>query len=145
MKLNWGNSVALAFILFAIFIVSFVVRAFNEDFDLVSETYYKDEINYQQRMNDQANLLRSGKQIELQQGDNLITLSYPDEFLDATGEIHFFHTSKTLFDRKFPIETGTLGKQLISKSEIVKGNYTVKMNWKHDGRTYYQETDIYIR
>lgn len=143
--MNWGNSVALAFILFAIFIVSFVVRAFNEDFDLVSETYYKDEINYQQRMNDQANLLRSGRQIELQQGDKNITFSYPNEFLSAKGEIHFFHTSKTIFDRRFTIETGTLGQQVISKADIVKGNYTVKMDWKHDGRTYYQEADIYIR
>jgi hypothetical protein len=145
MKMNWGNSIALAFILFATFILYFVVRAFNEDFDLVSETYYKDEINYQQRMNDQANLLNSGVEIDIQQGDKNIVFSYPESFKNAKGEIHFFHVSRTIFDRRFDIETGTDGHQLIAKSEIVKGNYTLKLDWENEGKTYYQEADIYIR
>ena len=51
MKMNFGNYITIAFIAFGAFIVTLVVKTFAFKPELVSETYYEDELNYQDRIN----------------------------------------------------------------------------------------------
>ena len=55
--MNWGKGVTIAFILFVGFIMFMVVGAFRENFDLVSDDYYLEEINYQDKINQKANFI----------------------------------------------------------------------------------------
>ena len=48
MKINWGTGIVIAFVFFISFILFFIVKASTQDkyeYDLVSEQYYKDELN----------------------------------------------------------------------------------------------------
>ncbi len=50
MKINWGTGIVIAFVLFISFILYFIIKASTQDkydFDLVSDSYYEDELNYQ--------------------------------------------------------------------------------------------------
>ena len=97
MKFNWGHGIVVAFVLFCTFVVSIVVRAFQEDFDLVSETYYQDEIAYQDRIDSKANLKASGQELAINQNDSQVVMTFPEEFSAANGTVKFYYPSRALF------------------------------------------------
>ena len=55
--MNWGNRIILVFVCFIAFILSMVTRAFQQDFDLVAEDYYAQELNYQKKKVNYYNIL----------------------------------------------------------------------------------------
>ncbi|WP_425391096.1 FixH family protein [Ekhidna sp.] len=140
--MNWGNKIVVAFVLFAAFIGYMVVRAFQEDFDLVAEDYYAKEIAYQQKLNKLSNTAEDEKQVLMQQMSDVVLLTFPDE---AKGEIHFYHPSRKIFDKTFSISHGDDLKQEISKSELVSGNYRVNIAWKANNTDYLQQSSIYLK
>ena len=145
MKWNWGKSIVVAFVLFCGFISSIVVAAFQQDFDLVSDTYYQDELVYQERIQEHSNLAQSGVKVSITQGDNRVIFSFPQEFSGANGEIHFYHPSRSIFDRSFNISLDEARKQSIFGEELTKGRYKVKLSWTSNGKDYFQEEEIFIR
>lgn len=140
--MNWGNKIVVAFILFAAFIGYMVVKAFQEDFDLVAEDYYAKEIAYQQKLNKLSNAAEDEMQVQVQQTVDAVTFTFPK---DAQGEIHFYHPSRKIFDKTFSISHGDDMKQEISKSELVAGNYRVNITWKADNTDYLQQSSIYLK
>ena len=140
--MNWGNRIVLAFVLFASFIGYMVVRAFQENFDLVAEDYYAQEIAYQSKLNKLSNAAENEMEIKIQQTAESIILSFPEA---VEGEIQFYHPSRKMFDRTFPISTLQSLNQTIDKSELVAGSYQVNISWKSDDVDYLQQTRIYIQ
>ncbi|WP_420318564.1 FixH family protein [Ekhidna sp.] len=141
--MNWGNKIVVAFILFAAFIGYMVVRAFQEDFDLVAEDYYAQEINYQQKLNKLANAADKEKSVIVKQKGDEIFLTFPDA--QAEGSIHFYHPSRKMFDREFEIDL-TAGKtQKIDRSQLIAGSYRVNITWQTADQDYYQQSSIYIQ
>lgn len=140
--MNWGNKIVVAFICFAAFIGYMVVRAFQEDFDLVAEDYYAQEINYQQKLNKLSNAAKDELVIEIKQASNYIDLTFPER---AEGKIHFYHPSKKILDRIFDIELSDNRVQRIAKSELVQGNYQINIAWNTASKEYYQQSSIYIQ
>ncbi|GAB4230192.1 MAG: hypothetical protein Tsb0034_01980 [Ekhidna sp.] len=141
--MNWGNRIVLAFALFAAFIGYMVVRAFQEDFDLVAEDYYAQEINYQKKLNKLANAADEEKEVVVKQSGQVIHLTFPDK--EASGSIHFYHPSRKIFDRTFDIDLGDGGVQTIDRSDLVGGSYRVNINWVSEGTDYFQQSSIYIQ
>lgn len=144
-QFNWGTGIVISFILFCSFILYIVVQAFQQDIDLVSETYYLDELTYQDRMEEQANLLASGEAITVEQTSDELVIQFPELFAEATGDIHFYHPSRELFDKHFSIALTENYQQHIAKDELVKGNYYVKVTWEVAGTSYFQQESIYLR
>lgn len=145
MKWNWGKSIVLAFVLFCGFISSIVVAAFQQDFDLVSVTYYQDELVYQERIQEHINLAQSGAKVSITQEGRSVVFSFPQEFSGAKGEIHFYHPSRSIFDRSFSISLNEKRQQTIFGEELTKGRYKVKLTWTSGGVDYFQEEGIFIR
>lgn len=140
--MNWGNKIVLAFVLFAAFIGYMVVKAFQEDFDLVTEDYYAQEINYEQKMIKLANAKSTNKVVRIEQGTDNLILKFPEQM--SSGTIEFYHPSRELFDRTYEINLEE-GFQIITKSDLVPGNYRVNITWKVDEIEYLQESKIYIQ
>ena len=63
--MNWGNSIILTFVLFASFVIYLVVQTFRASTDLVAEDYYAQEINYQQKIEQRANLEKLGEKVSV--------------------------------------------------------------------------------
>ena len=140
--MNWGNKIVVAFVLFASFIGYMVFRAFQEDFDLVAEDYYAQEINYQQKLDKLSNAAINGKQILVEQTAELVRFQFPGQ---ANGKIEFYHPSRKIFDRTFDIQLADDGSQLISKEELVPGNYRINITWSSNGEEYLQQKTFYIQ
>ena len=138
MKLNWGQSIALAMLAFMIFILSFVYKTFtNKSYDhhLVSEQYYKDEINYQQEIDAVANAMRLTENVKLVKTDKGLEIIFPEEVKNITGTIDFQRPSSTKLDLSLPIKL-EVNKVFISKDQFVEGLYNVKIWWKGNDIQY---------
>ena len=145
MKWNWGTKIALSFVLFGVFILYMVVQAFREDFDLVTENYYQEELQYQERIQEKANLLQSGDEIVIESNEKDVLFKFPESFSEAEGIIYFYHPSRKLFDKTFQVALNEQNQQSINTEELVKGRYKVKVSWKADGLNYFQEKEIYLQ
>ena len=67
MKLNWGYGIAIVYILFALSMILFVVKASRQHYDLVNDNYYKEAVNYQTKID-------AGKNAAL--ADSKLTIKY---------------------------------------------------------------------
>lgn len=146
MKINWGIRVAIAMVAFMIFILSFVYKTFtNERYDhhLVSEEYYKDEMNYQQELDAISNARKLRKSVGLVNTDNGIKIIFPTDvsLKNIRGTIQFQRASNVALDIELPIKL-TNNTLLISKEKLVEGLYNVKIKWEIN-KIKYQFNDKY--
>ena len=140
--MNWGNRIVIAFVCFAAFIGYMVVRAFQEDFDLVAEDYYAKEIAYQDKLDKLSNAAKDQQLVTIDQTAQAIILEFSEA---AKGEIQFYHPSRKLFDRSFEISLNSAFQQSIDKEELVPGNYRINISWEMKGKEYLQQTSIYVQ
>ena len=142
--MNWGNKIVVAFVLFAAFILYMVVIAFQQNNDLVAEDYYAQEINYQRKIEQKENLKRLEKKVSVAFDKKSIILVFPED-QQPEGEIHFYHPSRKLFDRKIAIAIDPENRQVVDRSELIAGNYRVNITWTSDGREYFQQEKIRLQ
>jgi hypothetical protein len=139
-KISWPTGIIIAMSAFIIFILSFVYKAtFMPQYDhhLVSEDYYKDELNYQQeidKLNKAATLKEDVTLTKVAEG---LLIKFPAEFdpEKITGTISFQRPSNDKIDFELPIKL-TTANYLIADDNLVKGIWNVKIEWVINGTTY---------
>jgi hypothetical protein len=131
-----------------IFILSFVYKVtFMPEYDhhLVSEEYYKDELNYQQEINKENKGVALKENIKITKDSLGLTIEFPMEFEPSKieGTISFVRLSNDKIDFNIPIKL-TSNKILIQDNKLVEGRWDVKIEWKVNGVDYlYKEKLIY--
>jgi len=140
MKLNFGNYITIAFIAFGAFIVTLVVKTFAFKPELVSETYYEDEINYQDRINRLKNVQTDGATVKWELRGDSFLLNFPST--DASGKIDFMCHSDKDKDQHFDIQLSNGNQQVINTTNIKSGLYLMKIQWTSNGKLYYMEQNI---
>ena len=140
MKINWGTGIALALGAFMIFILSFVYKTFtNDKYDhhLVSEEYYKDEVNYQQEIDAIANAKKLSEPIRLKNTEKGILITFPSDVVSkkVIGTINFQRASDVMLDFNLPINLME-NKFLIPDEKLARGLYNVKIDWSVDTSKY---------
>lgn len=145
MKWDWGKGIALSFILFCGFIIWIVVQAFQQNIDLVSDTYYQDELVYQDRIDQKSNLFASGVDVSITQELDQLIFIFPKQFEQPVGEVKFYHPSRSIFDKTFELLLDNNNEQRISITDILKGKYKIQISWKAGEKDYYEEEEIFIR
>lgn len=144
MKMNFGNWIVVAFILFAVFIGTLVTVCVREDVNLVSKDYYQQELLYQdqiQRLNNTSNLAEKPElkvvgqrlQVAFSQWDNI-----------DNGELKLFCPSNPKMDRNFPLIPSDDRVQSFQVETLQKGMYRAKLTWKMNGKEFYVEEVVYI-
>lgn len=147
-KISWPTGIVLALVAFMIFILSFVYKVmFLPEYDhhLVSEEYYKDELNYQQEINKENKGVALKDNIKITKDSLGLTIIFPKEFDPSkiTGLISFLRLSNDKIDFNIPIELAS-NQILISKDKLVAGRWDVKIDWSVNGADYlYKEKLIY--
>lgn len=139
-KISWPTGIIIAIIAFVVFILSFVYRVtFMEEYDhhLVSEEYYKDELNYQQEIDKLNNAAILKENITLEKVDNGLLISFPSKFdpSQISGLISFKRLSNDKIDFQVPIKLQA-SKYLLSDNILVDGRWDVKIEWTVNNTTY---------
>lgn len=139
-KISWPTGIVIAIASFVIFILSFVYKVtFLPEYDhhLVSDDYYKDELNYQQEIDKQNKGLDLKENVALKKVANGLLISFPLEFdySKIGGTIFFQRLSNNKIDFTLPIKL-TSNELLIKDAILVEGRWDVKIEWIVNGNTY---------
>lgn len=140
--MNWGQSIVLAFVLFAVFIGSLVVVCLRQDVQLIAPDYYQQELVYQkqlERMNN-ANLLAVQPVLRVSTG--WLSVEYAMMADTQQGTLELFRPSDERFDRNFKL-TGEVEQRLDVRS-LPPGLYKARLRWTMQGKEYFLEEVIYL-
>jgi len=142
--MNWGKSIVLAFVLFAIFIGVLVAVCVREDVSLVSTDYYNEELDYQMQIERVRNADQLTKKPEINLLDRQsLKVEFDFHQFDG-GKLVLYSPADISEDKTFNLEATSSPFQTFSLGTLKKGNYKVKMTWSANGKEFYFEKSIYI-
>jgi hypothetical protein len=119
--------------------------AFRQDFDLVHEDYYAEELQYQKHMDREKNSGLLGENISCSVDQNEVVLKFP-KTIDSgkvIGEVFFFRPSDKKKDIKQVLHLSE-GEQRFPLSLFSSGLYKVKVTWQSNGIDYFNEETIVL-
>jgi len=140
LKVSWPAGIILSLGAFIVFILSYVYKAtFVPAYDhhLVSEDYYKDELNYQQEIDKLSNAAKLKQNITHKRVATGLLISFPAEFdpIKIKGTIALQRPSNSKIDFKFPINLIT-SDYLIKEEKLVEGRWNLKIEWSVNDNYY---------
>lgn len=140
LKISWPTGIVIALSAFIIFILSFVYKAVfvpGYDHHLVSDDYYKDEMNYQQEIDKLNKAAALNEDVTLTKVAEGLLIKFPKEFDPEKigGTISFQRPSNEKIDFQLPIKL-TTDDYLISENNLAQGIWNVKIEWTYNNNTY---------
>ncbi len=145
MKLNWGTSIVIAFVLFISFILFFVVRMstdYRANHDLVTEDYYKATLEYQNEIDAEKNASVNA-QLNIKKSSEGVWLIFPEN-LDSKnikGTVSLYRPSNKNLDFDFPISLSD-AHVLIPDKRLLDGRWDIKVAWEYEGEKYLHKESI---
>lgn len=144
-KLNWGHKIAITYLVFVAGIMYLVVKASNENFDLVEKDYYAAELRYQEIIDEAEKTKALSAPITIEKQDARLRILFPGEFSGKTieGEFLLYYPANAKRDVKenFRVRNNFFE---IHVPPMNKGLHRVKMRWTVDGERYYHEQTIFL-
>ncbi|WP_323788030.1 FixH family protein [Psychroserpens sp.] len=146
MKLNWGTGIVLAFIGFISFIMFFIIRMNTDnkyDHDLVTENYYKAELEYQNDIDKEKNSKNLESDITWKRSANGLVLSFPKDLqvADIEGKVFLYRPSNKQVDFESSISLSD-HNLLIPDNRLLDGRWNIKVDWKYKGESYLYKKEI---
>ncbi len=146
MKFNWGFGIVLAFVAFISFIMYFVVVLSTNDKynpDLVTEDYYKKELNYQQEIEAETRTITSGMSPEISRTDRGLLVSFPEkaDISGISGTVFLYRPSNKQLDFEIPISLSQ-SHLLIPNKRLLDGRWNIEINWQYNGENYLTKKEI---
>lgn len=148
MKINWGTSIIIAFVLFASFISFFIIKVETEskyDNDLVVEEYYKHDAKFGEEMVRKQNAENLDHKPIILNNAAGIAIIFPEEFdpNNIKGKVSLYRPSNKKLDFEVPILLSN-PSLLIPKSNLVGGRWDINMEWHYQGKLYLTQETLYI-
>ena len=146
MKFNWGTGIVLAFIGFISFIMYFVINMNTNDkynHDLVTEDYYKQELEFQDEINKETNAKSLTNNVQWKKTDQGVIIIFPETLKanSITGKVFLYRPSNKQFDFEIPISVSN-HNLLIPDKRLLDGRWNIKVDWQYNGTDYLFKKDI---
>jgi hypothetical protein len=146
MRINWGTGIVLAFIGFIAFIMYFVINMnVNKkyDHDLVTEDYYKEELNYQNSIDKETSSRALKDNITWKKTEAGLLLKFPEEFNseDITGKVFLYRPSNKQLDFETTISLSN-HNLLIPDNRLLDGRWNIYVDWQYNKKAYLFKEEI---
>lgn len=146
MKFNWGTGIVIAFIGFIAFIMYFVISMNTNkkyDHDLVTEDYYKQELEFQQDIDKETNSKALVKNLSWEKTAEGIVLKFPDNlnYNDIEGKVFLYRPSNKQFDFETDISLSN-HNLLIPDKRLLDGRWNIKVDWQYNGKSFLFKKEI---
>lgn len=142
--MNFGKGIVLAFVFFALFIGTLVFICIKQDINLVSPTYYQEELMHSQKMVQMANTRDLSQEPIITVTDNTVEVDF-QQFGDLEqGELKLVRPSDAKLDQKFALHASAESRQQFTMQRWERGLYRASMTWTMNGKEYYVEKLIVI-
>lgn len=142
-KIGWGGKIAILYGGFVLLIAALVTGSMRQDFDLVADDYYQQELAYQDVLDAGKNQSALSAPADIYANATDVVITFPDEFKGKAinGNVHFYSPIDETWDKQVKLEnTGAV--VTVPRSELQNTRYTIKLSWDADAKNYYQESDI---
>lgn len=147
MKNIWPISLIAFFVLLIVSLVGFAIWTGGQSNDLVSASYYDEEIHHQQRIEAIA-LAKSEGLVPVAsyeaQSKN-VEVRFASSPVAAKGTVTLYRPSEAALDRTIELKPDTAGLQQIAAADLKPGLWRVKTEWTAGGKTYFAENSIVVR
>ncbi len=143
-EFNWGTGIALTLILFVGLMSFMVYKAMQQDFDLVTEDYYAEELDYQNIINQKTNALQLTDSASLNMVETAIMLNLPKDLEGKTKSFTALMYCEQEADNDFTFQhQGTTDNSFaIPFKKITSGKWIAKVKLNCDGVDYYFDPEI---
>lgn len=144
-RIHWGWRIAMLYGSFVVFILYMVYRSVQMKTDLVTPDYYAEELKYQEHIDKVKRTSELSSSLQWQKTDKNISYTFPAEFVGKkiNADVYFYCPSNIKKDTKLNLET-TSGQFTLDVTSLQKGFYQMKINWKADDISYYNEGNITV-
>lgn len=146
MKINWGTGIVIAFIAFISFIMYFVVNMnVNKkyDHDLVTEDYYKKELEFQNDIDKETNAKNLVENLKWQKTTEGLVITFPETLIkeNITGKVFLYRPSNKQFDFETELSLSN-HNLLIPDKRLLDGRWNIKVDWQYNGKSYLYKKEI---
>jgi len=146
MKINWGTGIVIAFVAFISFIMYFIITMMTDskyDHDLVTEDYYKQELQFQNDINKETNAKSLAENISWKKTDEGLIIIFPENLQkeNITGKVFLYRPSNKQFDFEMPISLSN-HNLLIPDKRLLDGRWNIKVDWQYNGKNYLYKKEV---
>ena len=146
MKFTWGMGIITAIIGFICFIMYMVVTmTTNEAYrhDLVTEEYYKKELDFQVRLDKEINAGKLTENITLKKTYKGVEIQFPKnmEFSGIQGKMFLYRPSNKQLDFELPLSMSS-SQLLVPDNRLVGGRWNIEIDWTHQGQSYFYKKEF---
>ncbi|MFT3796453.1 FixH family protein [Flavobacterium sp.] len=148
MKINWGTSIVIAFVLFMAFIGYFIVKVQSNskyDNELVVEEYYKHDAHF----DDELVQFQNAQDLKIQPSISTTTegvkIVFPKAIFpqEIEGKVSLYRPSAKRLDFELPFKISG-STVLIPKSDFAGGNWDMTLTWTYENKTYAVKHKLYL-
>ncbi len=140
--MNWGTKIVLGMSAFMLFIIGMVVYMFKANDDsLVEDDYYERGISYDKDYDAKKNVI-------LDQATPIITIQEQQISIklvaSANYRLRLMRPSSAKLDRDFNGETNQQNEIILSRKDLAKGLWSLKLEWQSGNKNYLFVKDIML-
>lgn len=142
--MNWGTKIVLGMAAFMLFIISMVVYMFKKHGNdaLVEDDYYEKGINYNKEYDAKSNTLNDDATPVIKLSKSQVILQLKDE---ADYQLTLMRPSEAKKDVTSKGKTiGDSHLIIIDATHLVKGLWSLKLEWRSNGKDYLFVKEITI-
>lgn len=145
MKLHWGWGIGLLYSGFVAMIGVLVFSSLNQHIELVTENYYEEEIQYQQKIDRIKRTNTLAEPLRWNVEGNKLTIQFPASVGKPNGKIRFYCPSNSHNDRVIQITPDQQFAQQIALSRLPAGHYKLQIDWEANELAYWNEGKIDVK
>ncbi|MGO2103654.1 MAG: FixH family protein [Psychroflexus halocasei] len=140
MKLNWGQSIVIAFVLFISFIMYFVITMITDDKydnDLVVESYYEKDLTLQNDIDQKKNALDLDERVTIEKTNQGLKVTFPDNFdyKKISGELFMYRPIDK--EQDFTIDLDLSSLQFTLRNDLLEeGRWDATLKFQYEGQDY---------
>jgi hypothetical protein len=143
-NMNFGKWIVVAFVLFAMFIGTLVTICVKQDISLVSKSYYKDELGYQDQITRIGNTRMLTDKPKITNSGSSVEVTFEPHLAINKGELKLFCPSNPEMDKAFALSLNSDNSQSFDVNSLKPGMYKAKLLWTMGEKEYFLEQIIYI-
>ena len=140
MKINWGTGIVIVIAAFISFIMYFVITMSTNNkysYDLVTDNYYQQELQYQKQIEAEKNAKNLIENVKLKHSEFGLTVNFPKDldYKMINGKVFLYRPSNKQLDFEIPI---SISKPylLVPEKRLVDGRWNIKILLKYKNKDY---------
>ena len=145
MKINWGHSIIIVYVIFVGGILLLAYKSSQQKFDLVKNDYYGAELKYQEVIDATQRAVNLGEALQVERNGPLLHVILPTNLQTNVSkvalEMYCIADEKGDMKKEILVQKGVFDIELLSS---MKGNYTLKLSVDNNGVNYYFEKKLIL-